>query len=166
MAANKKSDPGQYTKPELRDKIKEQVTEGDQGGNPGQWSARKAQLVTQEYEKEGGGYKHERTEAQESLKKWGDEKWHTSDSKQARRKGGTTRYLPDKAWSELSEDEKKATNKKKQQGSRAGKKLVSNTKVASSARKKAVKKTAAKKTVAKKATTKKAATKKTAAKRK
>ena len=68
------------------------------GGNPGQWSARKAQLVTQEYEQEGGGYKEPRNASQKSLKKWGDEHWTTADGKQARRAGGTTRYLPEKAW--------------------------------------------------------------------
>ena len=34
-----------YTKPELREKIKAEVVAGDKGGRPGQWSARKAQLV-------------------------------------------------------------------------------------------------------------------------
>ena len=140
MATKKISDPAQYTKPELREKIKKKVVAGNKGGNPGQWSARKAQLVTQEYEKEGGDYKRPRTEAQQSLKDWGDEKWHTADRNQARRPGGTTRYLPDKAWSQLSEDEKKATNRKKQEGSRKGKQFVANTGAAASARKKTVKK--------------------------
>lgn len=145
MATKKKSDPAQYTKPELREKIKKKVTAGDKGGSPGQWSARKAQLVTHEYEKEGGDYKKPRTAAQESLKDWGDEKWRTADGKPAKRAGGTTRYLPDKAWDQLSPKEKQATNTKKQEGSKAGKQFVSNTKPAASARKKAVKKSTAKK---------------------
>ena len=44
------------TKPELWDKVKTKVTKGEKGGKPGQWSARKAQLATQEYKAAGGGY--------------------------------------------------------------------------------------------------------------
>lgn len=135
----KKSSPDTYTKPELRERIKKKVTAGNKGGNPGQWSARKAQLVTQEYEKEGGDYRKPQSESQKSLKKWGDEKWTTSDGKQARRKGGTTRYLPEKAWDQLSPAQKKATNKKKTEGSKRGKQFVSNTPTAAKARKKATK---------------------------
>jgi len=46
-----------YTKPELRESIKDRVMAGSSGGKPGQWSARKAQLVAQQYDKAGGGYK-------------------------------------------------------------------------------------------------------------
>ena len=104
----------EYTKPDLREKIKMKVMKGAKGGRAGQWSARKAQLVATEYEAEGGGYTGERSDGQKSLKKWGDENWHTSDGKPAiRGKKKTTRYLPDKAWSDLSPAEKKATDKKK-----------------------------------------------------
>lgn len=149
MATKKTSDPSQYTKPDLREKLKKKVVAGDKGGNPGQWSARKAQLLAHEYEEAGGGYKKPRTGAQKSLKKWGEEKWRTADRKQARRSGGTARYLPDKAWSQLSDKEKETTNKKKQQGSRSGKQFVKNTSAAASARKKAVKKAPTKRTTAK-----------------
>ena len=40
-----------YTKPELRESIKDRVMAGSSGGKPGQWSARKAQLVAQQYKK-------------------------------------------------------------------------------------------------------------------
>jgi len=139
----KKSSSDTYTKPELRERIKKKVMAGSKGGNPGQWSARKAQLVAQEYEKEGGGYKKPQSESQKSLKNWEDEKWTTSDGKQARRKGGTTRYLPEKAWKQLSPAEKKATNKKKTEGSKQGKQFVSNTPAATKARRKATKTTTA-----------------------
>lgn len=134
-----KSDPEQYTDPALRDRIKAEVTASDKGGNPGQWSARKAQIVAHEYEAEGGGYKHARTATQKSLKAWGDEHWQTADGKQARRSGGTARYLPEKAWEDLSEEEKAATNRKKQEGSRQGKQFVANTKPAAKATKQAKK---------------------------
>jgi len=126
-----------YTKPELRERIKNQVMAGSKGGKPGQWSARKAQLVAQKYEAAGGGYTGEKTKKQKSLSKWGKEKWRTSDGKKAERKGGTTRYLPDKAWKKLTPAQKAATNKKKQAGSRAGKQFVSNTPAAKKAGKEA-----------------------------
>lgn len=124
-----------YTKPELREKIKREVIAGDKGGRPGQWSARKAQLVAHEYVAEGGGYKHPRDEAQQSLKDWGDEKWHTASGEKAVQGEETHRYLPDEAWKELSPAEKKATDRKKVRGSKQGKQFVANTAKASEARK-------------------------------
>lgn len=122
--AQKKSAPDTYTKPELRERIKKEIVAGNKAGNPGQWSARKAQLLVQEYEKEGGGYKKPQNPAQKGLKKWGDEKWTTSDGKQTRRSGGTARYLPEKAWERLSPSQKAATNKRKEEGSKEGKQFV------------------------------------------
>jgi len=113
------------------------VKAGSKGGKPGQWSARKAQLATLMYKKAGGKYSGPKTKAQKSLSKWTKEKWRTSDGKPAARKGGTTRYLPDKAWKNLSPAERAATNRKKRQGSRSGKQFVANTKAAKAAGKKA-----------------------------
>ena len=48
---------GNYTKPSMRKTIFNKVKAGSKGGNPGQWSARKAQMVAQAYKKAGGGYK-------------------------------------------------------------------------------------------------------------
>jgi hypothetical protein len=59
-----------YTKPELRERIKNRIMSGSQGGKPGQWSARKAQLVAQAYKKAGGGYSGSKTTKQKSLSKW------------------------------------------------------------------------------------------------
>ena len=106
------------------------VKAGSKGGNPGQWSARKAQLATLRYKKSGGGYSGPKTKAQQSLSKWSNEKWRTSDGKPAKRKGGTTRYLPDAAWNRLSASEKAATNRVKKRGSRSGKQVVPNTNAA------------------------------------
>lgn len=44
-----------YTDPKLRDEVKEEIHQGDKGGAPGQWSARKAQMMASEYKKRGGG---------------------------------------------------------------------------------------------------------------
>lgn len=136
-AAAKAASDNNYTDPDLRERIKREVMAGDKGGRAGQWSARKAQLVAHEYEAQGGGYKHERTEAQQHLKEWGDEKWHTADGKQAIQGETTHRYLPEEAWQELSPEEKKATDAKKVRGSRAGKQFVPNTTKAKAARKRA-----------------------------
>lgn len=71
-----------YTKPDLRERIKDRIMAGDDGGKPGQWSARKSQLLVQQYEKEGGGYtSSERTEKQKSLGKWTDQEWTTPSGK-------------------------------------------------------------------------------------
>ena len=48
---------GNYTKPGMRRKLVQQVKAGSKGGKPGQWSARKAQMVAQAYKKAGGGYR-------------------------------------------------------------------------------------------------------------
>lgn len=66
-----------YTKPELRERLKAQIKAGSKGGKPGQWSARKAQLLAQAYKKRGGSYKGEKTESQKSLKRWSEQDWMT-----------------------------------------------------------------------------------------
>ena len=48
---------GNYTKPTLRKRLFGQVKAGSKGGKPGQWSARKAQLLAKLYKAAGGGYK-------------------------------------------------------------------------------------------------------------
>jgi hypothetical protein len=52
------NEAGNYTKPTLRKKLFNQIMAGSRGGNPGQWSARKAQLLAKEYKAAGGGYKN------------------------------------------------------------------------------------------------------------
>jgi hypothetical protein len=49
---------GNYTKPGLRKTIFNRIKAGSKGGDPGEWSARKAQLLAAEYKKAGGGYKN------------------------------------------------------------------------------------------------------------
>jgi hypothetical protein len=51
------NEAGVYTKPGLRKSIFERIKAGGKGGAPGQWSARKAQMMAQQYKKAGGGYK-------------------------------------------------------------------------------------------------------------
>ena len=48
---------GNYTKPTMRKNIFNRVKAGGKGGSPGQWSARKAQMVAKAYKAAGGGYR-------------------------------------------------------------------------------------------------------------
>jgi len=48
---------GNYTKPAMRKRQFASIKAGSKGGAPGQWSARKAQLLAQRYKKAGGGYR-------------------------------------------------------------------------------------------------------------
>lgn len=110
-----------YTNPALRERIKKRIMAGSKGGDPGEWSARKAQLLAAEYKKAGGGYSGSKTSKQKSLSKWTKEKWRTSDGKPSK---GKKRYLPDAAWKALSPSEKKATNRAKAAGNAKGKQFV------------------------------------------
>lgn len=135
-AAKAKKAADNYTDPALRERLKNEIMAGDKGGKPGQWSARKAQLLTHEYEKEGGKYKHdERTESQQHLQQWTDQDWRTADGKPADKGDKTARYLPAEAWEKLTPAERKATNAKKLADSQAGKPRTANTKKAKEARK-------------------------------
>ena len=51
------NEAGNYTKPGLRKRIFNRIKAGGKGGAPGQWSARKAQMIASAYKKAGGGYK-------------------------------------------------------------------------------------------------------------
>lgn len=48
---------GNYTKPGMRKRLFEKIKAGSKGGDPGEWSARKAQMLAREYKANGGGYK-------------------------------------------------------------------------------------------------------------
>ena len=48
---------GNYTKPAMRKRLFQQIKAGGKGGKPGQWSARKAQMLAKQYKAKGGGYK-------------------------------------------------------------------------------------------------------------
>jgi hypothetical protein len=48
---------GNYTKPGMRKSLFEKIKAGTKGGDPGEWSARKAQMLAREYKAKGGGYK-------------------------------------------------------------------------------------------------------------
>ena len=54
---SKVNEAGNYTKPGMRKRLFESIKAGGKGGAPGQWSARKAQMLAMQYKKAGGGYR-------------------------------------------------------------------------------------------------------------
>jgi len=48
---------GNYTKPAMRKRLFYKIKAGSKGGRPGQWSARKAQMLARQYKARGGGYR-------------------------------------------------------------------------------------------------------------
>lgn len=69
--------------------------------------------------------KSEQSDSQKHLSEWTKEDWQTSDgSGEAKQEDATEkRYLPKKAWENMSEEERQATNKKKLEGSKEGKQV-------------------------------------------
>jgi len=57
MAKSKVNEAGVYTKPGMRKALFSKIKAGSKGGDPGEWSARKAQMLAREYKAKGGGYK-------------------------------------------------------------------------------------------------------------
>tara|TARA_X000001388_G_scaffold77339_1_gene77709 strand:+ start:4524 stop:4721 length:198 start_codon:yes stop_codon:yes gene_type:complete len=57
-AKSRVNQAGNYTKPTMRKNLFSKIKSGSKGGNPGQWSARKAQLLATQYKKAGGGYRN------------------------------------------------------------------------------------------------------------
>lgn len=114
MSVAKKTDPAKWKATVAR------VKASSKGGDPGEWSARKAQIAVKQYKESGGGYVGAKS-SDNSLAKWTDQKWRTSDNTPSE---GKKRYLPDKAWSSLSSGEKAATNRAKAAGNARGKQFV------------------------------------------
>ncbi|OJX03721.1 MAG: hypothetical protein BGO76_00145 [Caedibacter sp. 38-128] len=109
-----------YSDPELRFELKEKIKKGAKGGKPGEWSARKSQLLKHEYESHGGDYKHKgkKTCSQKSLQQWTSEHWEAADKKNAIRENKTTRYLPHDVWEKLTTKEKQQAINTKEKGSK------------------------------------------------
>lgn len=138
MAKSSKDYERDYTDPALRARLKDDITASDKGGAPGRWSARKSQLLNQEYEKHGGGYRHPgtRTAAQRGLREWTQQQWQTaSGSAEARGQETTDRYLPRRAWQQLTPAQRRETRDAKRRESVQGRQYVPNPPAAQRARK-------------------------------
>jgi len=101
------------------------LAKAQDGTKAGQWSARKAQSLAEEYEEEMGKkgkkpYKSsKKTKSQKSLKDWGDQDWRTKSGKKSSKTG--ERYLPAKAIDSLTDEEYKKTSAKKRKDMKKGK---------------------------------------------
>lgn len=152
------------TDPKLWEEVKQRVMAGDKGGDPGEWSARKAQLAVQEYKKAGGGYEGRKT-SDNSLTKWTNEDWGTRSGKPSGKTG--ERYLPKAARERLSKEEYDRTTAKKRADTRKGRQFSAQPKDVAkkaAAARKAVTKPASRK-AGQKAPTKQTTTAKSAPKR-
>ena len=105
------------TNPKLWEQIKKKVQASSKGGKAGQWSARKAQLAVKLYKEAGGKYKGAKS-SDNSLKKWTEQDWDYIG------KPKKSRYLPKKAAKVLSPQEKAATSRAKNKGTKSGKQHV------------------------------------------
>jgi hypothetical protein len=56
-AKSRVNEAGNYDKPTMRKRLFQRIKAGSKGGDPGEWSARKAQLLAREYKAKGGGYR-------------------------------------------------------------------------------------------------------------
>lgn len=87
-------------------------------GSMGRFQKKKSEYYDkelQEMNKQTGGLR----KSQQDLKNWGDQKWRTNSGKKSSETG--ERYLPDKAWNNLSASEKARTNRAKREGGGTGK---------------------------------------------
>ncbi|UWQ22174.1 Rho termination factor N-terminal domain-containing protein [Jannaschia sp. W003] len=101
------------TDPELWETVKREITESDKGGDPGQWSARKAQMAVQEYKRRGGGYDEDGAAQEDThLHQWTEEDWGTKSGDESGETG--ERYLPRRVRMLLTEDEYRRSTAKKQ----------------------------------------------------
>ena len=115
------------TDPKLWEKVKKEVTKSDKGGKPGQWSARKAQMASAEYKKEGGGYEGKKSK-DNHLQQWTDEEWDTKSGQESGKTG--ERYLPKKAREKLSDKEYAESTAKKRADTKKGKQFSKQPKAA------------------------------------
>ena len=54
---SKVNEAGNYTNPGMRKSLFESIKAGGKGGDPGQWSGRKAQMLAKKYKASGGEYR-------------------------------------------------------------------------------------------------------------
>jgi hypothetical protein len=106
------------TDPDLWERVKRELMKSEKGGKRDQWSARKAQLAVQAYQKRGGGYRGKKPK-DTSLDEWTKEEWGTKSGEKSLKTG--ERYLPKEARNELSKEEYRATSMKKRRDLRRGK---------------------------------------------
>lgn len=102
-------------------RIVQQVKNGSKGGNPGQWSARKAQLAVKLYKQKGGKYIGKKSKYN-SLSKWTKENWGTRSGRNSviGPKATGERYLPKKKRNKLTKKQYNKTSRKKREDWKKG----------------------------------------------
>lgn len=107
------------TDPDLWERVKARITAGDKGGDPGEWSARKAQMSVAEYKRQGGGDDESGpVQKDTSLHEWTAEEWGTRSGKESGDTG--ERYLPKRVRILLTDDEYRRTTIEKRRDMAAG----------------------------------------------
>jgi len=123
---------------------KKKTTGISKKSNPALWSRVKAAArkkfgghsavamawASREYKKRGGKFSGSKPDSSKNrMRKWLGEKWRTADGSKSKQKGkAAKRFLPSKAWENMSAAEKRQANKTKAEGTRKKKKYVSNPK--------------------------------------
>lgn len=132
------------TDDELWNSVVSDVKASNKYGLKNQWNARKASYAVNLYKEKGGGYKGKKPSPTDNkLKKWLAEDWQTYDGKPAIQKDDkgnvikVNRYLPKKAWENLSPAQVAATNRAKRKGFKQGNQFVPNAPAAKKAGQKA-----------------------------
>ena len=113
------SESAKRTDPDLWERVKDEITTGDKGGDPGEWSARKAQMSVAEYKRRGGGYDESGPSQDEtSLHEWTEADWGTRSGEESGDTG--ERYLPKRVRMLLTDDEYRRTTGKKRRDTAEG----------------------------------------------
>ena len=113
------SESAKRTDPDLWERVKDEITKGDKGGDPGEWSARKAQMSVAEYKRRGGGYDESGPSQDEtSLHEWTEADWGTRSGEESGDTG--ERYLPKRVRMLLTDDEYRRTTGKKRRDTAEG----------------------------------------------
>jgi hypothetical protein len=87
-----------YTKPEARDSLKARIMASSNGGKPGEWTTRKAQLLAMAYKKIGGGYVSKSKSKHSKLSSLSTSKLGNQINRDASRGKKTRHYSPAKTW--------------------------------------------------------------------
>jgi len=107
-----------YSNPKLREKLKKILMASDKGGKPGQWSARKSQMLASAYENAGGKYIGVKSKEAKSLDKWTKQKWTTKSGKPSLKTG--ERYFPEKLIKNMTPSEYAYETRKKREAMKKG----------------------------------------------
>lgn len=123
------SSKGEPDKPELREKVKEEVKAMSKGGGPGSWSAWKAGELARRYEAQGGGYvdkgehknKSQKGPPEKKQKKDEEKKEDKKEEKEDKKENKEEKSKDDDGEKKEEKEEKKDEGKTSKAGSGKGK---------------------------------------------